>query len=84
MIITDGTNTWKVAYKYVKKIAISYQQELMWQCTRWEKAIGFDDWGYDEFFAVDEETLSHEILFASDTSILIHFKNNNIFISKIR
>jgi len=83
-IITDGINTWKITYKYVKKIAISYEQELMWQGTKWERAIGFDDWGYDEFFAVDEETLSHEILFASDASILIHFKNSNIFISKVR
>ena len=30
------------------------------------------------------QAVLHEILFASDASILIHFKNSNIFISKVR
>lgn len=26
--------------------------------TRWERSNGFDDWGYDEFLAINEDTLS--------------------------
>lgn len=35
---------------------------------------GFDNYGYDEFLEVDENILSHEILFASDATILVYFK----------
>lgn len=84
IIITDEINIWKITYKHVKSISINYKEEILWKDTRWEKTYGFDDWGYDEFFAVDKDTLSHEILFASDASILIYFKNKNIFISKVK
>lgn len=84
LIVSNQIYTWKITYKHVKSISINYQEEIMGKGTRWERTMGFDDWGYDEFFAIDEDTLSHEILFASDASILIHFKNHSISISKIK
>jgi hypothetical protein len=82
LIVTDKIKTWKITYTRGKSISVNYKEEIVWQGTRWERANGFDDWGYDEFFAIDEDTLSHEILFASDASILIHFRNHSISISK--
>ncbi|MEC0248191.1 hypothetical protein P4H65_20550 [Paenibacillus chitinolyticus] len=44
---------------------------------------GFDDFGYQEFLEVDENTISHEILFASGAQVLIHFQRHSIRISQI-
>lgn len=57
-----------MTYKSITKFNINYENEI-------EARRGFDDWGYDEFLPVDEQFLSHEILFASGATILIHFKN---------
>lgn len=83
LIIANGINTWKITYKNVKNLSINYKEEIMCKDTVWERTNGFDDWGYDEFSAINEDTLSHEILFASEATIRIYFKNNNIFISKV-
>jgi hypothetical protein len=72
----DDINTFKITYKNVKKFDVNYEEDEGWTATR-----GFDDWGYDEFLPIDEINLSHEILFASGSTILIHFKN--IMITKI-
>lgn len=77
--ITDSVDTFKITYKYIKKFNVNYEEVEGWGDRR-----GFDDWGYDEFLPIDEQTLSHEILFASGSTILIHFKNNNIFVTKIK
>ena len=77
--ITDGVDTFKITYKCIKKFNISYEA-----CEGWLERTGFDDWGYDEFLPIDEQTLSHEILFASGSTILIHFKNGNIFVTKVK
>lgn len=78
--VTDSVNTFKITYKCIKKFYVNYEEiEEDWSARR-----GFDTWGYDEFIPVDEQTLSHEILFASGSTILIHFKNNNIFVTKIK
>lgn len=39
---------------------------------------GFDDYGYNEFLEVDDNILSHEVLFASGATILVHFKKLSI------
>lgn len=83
LIITDEINIWKITYKYVRKISVNYQEEIMQQNDWWNGRVGFDDWGYDEFLPIDEQTLSHEILFASGSTILVHFKKGNIFINKV-
>lgn len=78
--ITDNENTFKITYKCVKKFDVNYEEDG----EDWHARRGFDDWGYDEFLPIDEQTLSHEILFASGSNILIHFKNNNIFVTKVK
>lgn len=40
------------------------------------------DWGYEEILDVNEDVLSHEILFSSGSKILIHFSNKMIKIYK--
>ncbi|WP_035294319.1 hypothetical protein [Clostridium sp. KNHs214] len=77
--VTDSVNTFKITYKCIKQFCVNYEEIEGWAARR-----GFDDWGYDEFLPVDEQTLSHEILFASGSTILIYFKNNNIFVTKIK
>jgi hypothetical protein len=77
--VMDGINTFKITYKCIKKFNVNYEEGIGWEDRR-----GFDDWGYGEFLPIDEQTLSHEILFASGSTILIHFKNGNIFATKVK
>jgi len=77
--VTDSNNTFRITYKCVKKFNVNYEEAEDMVNKR-----GFDDWGYDEFSSIDEQTVSHEIIFASGSTILIHFKNSNIFITKVK
>lgn len=78
ILVTNGNEKWQLSYKGIKKILFDYDINKALSENR-----GFDDWGYDELLDVDENILSHEILFASETKILIYFKNKNIFVKKI-
>lgn len=69
----------KITYKHIKQFNVNYKEAEGWGDRR-----GFDDWGYDEFLPIDEQTLSHEILFASGSTILICFKNGNVFVAKTK
>lgn len=79
IVITDGFNSWNIVYKKIKKISINYEHEI--DNSKRRKYRGFDDYGYDEFFQINEKTFSHEIFFASGATILIHFEK--IHINKI-
>ena len=76
MDITDGYNSWNIVYKKIKKISINYEQDI--DNSKRRLYSGFDNYGYDEFFQIDEKTFSHEILFASGATILIHFEKIQI------
>lgn len=78
--VTDSVNTFKITYKCIKKFSVNYKEDE----DDWAYRRGFDDWGYDEFLPIDEQTLSHEILFASGSTILVHFKKGNIFVIKTK
>ncbi|MDQ6420794.1 hypothetical protein RB620_15295 [Paenibacillus sp. LHD-117] len=43
---------------------------------------GFEEWGYDELLPVNDHLLSHEILFSSGSTILVHFFDKEISITK--
>jgi hypothetical protein len=77
--VTDYENTWEILYKGISKFNISYEVEK----GSFSELRGLDDWGYDEILEVDGDTLSHEILFASGASILIHFQKSNISILRV-
>lgn len=77
--VTNSVDTFKITYKHIKKFNVNYEEAEVWGDRR-----GFDDWGYDEFLPIDEQTLSHEILFASGSTILIYFKNGNVFVTKTK
>lgn len=76
--IENGENTWHIIYKGVTKIAVNYKDEQVNESSKRRFQYGFDDYGYDEFLEVNDKTLSHEILFASGATILVHFKNISI------
>lgn len=78
MEIEEGENTWNILYKGVTNVQINYENEKAEEDKVRRFQYGFDDYGYDEFLEVDENILSHEILFASDATILIHFKHISI------
>lgn len=83
IVITNTEKTWNIIYKKIKKIEVNYEQQPdVFKRKKRRTYEGFDDYGYDEFFQIDEKTLSHEILFASSATILIHFEK--ISISKIQ
>lgn len=65
----------RISYKYPVKFEVKYNKDI--------DRYGFDDWGYCEFLPVDEQTLSHEILFVSGATILIHFKDKNISVEEL-
>lgn len=76
--IENGQNAWRIIYKGVTKIAVNYKDEQANEISKRRFQYGFDDYGYDEFLEVDENVLSHEILFASESTILLHFKRISI------
>ncbi|EGW39340.1 hypothetical protein [Desulfosporosinus sp. OT] len=77
IILTDQERVWTITYKKVSKISVDYVKKK----GLYNNQKGFDDFGYDEFLDVDEDTLSHEILFASGAKSLVHFANKNIFVT---
>lgn len=78
IVITNTEHTWNISYNKIKKIAINYEQESDICERKRKKYRGFDDYGYDEFFQIDEKTLSHEILFASGATVLVYFQKISI------
>lgn len=78
--VTNAIDTWKLNYKCVQRFEVQYNNA---NTSSLSFHNGFDDWGYDELLAVNEGILSHEILFASGATILIHFPNQNILIEKV-
>lgn len=78
VVISNRLETFNLTYKKVTQFHVNYEEEegrtLSW---------GFDHWGYDECLPVNDEVLSHEVLFASGAILLVHFRNRNLFISKM-
>lgn len=78
IVISDGEFKWKLTYKQVKRTMMNYDSETDEHMSKW----GVHTWGYDEFLPKDDAYLTHEVLFASCASILIEFKNKNLFIDR--
>lgn len=79
LVITNTEHTWNIVYNKIKKIAVNYEQQPdIFERKKRREYRGFDDYGYNEFFQIDEKTLSHEILFASGATILVHFEKISI------
>jgi hypothetical protein len=76
IVLNNGISKLALKYRNVKKIEMNYNDA---QFDR-----GFDDVGYEEILDVDERILSHEILFASGATILIHFENKKMSLEKIQ
>lgn len=78
IFVEEGGEVWNITYKKIKKISINYEQQPDVFGRKKRTYEGFDTYGYDEFFQVDEKTLSHEILFASGATILVHFEKISV------
>jgi hypothetical protein len=76
--IENGEKKWHVVYKEVTRVEIDYKDDYTDESDKRRLQYGFDDYGYDEFLEVNDKILSHEILFASDANILVHFKKISI------
>ncbi len=75
--LTDGESCWRIIYKKIIKLQIDYSEN-----DTLFRSQGFGDWGYEKILDVNEDVLSHEILFSSGSKILVHFSNKMIEISK--
>lgn len=71
-------NVWEITYTGVTKVQINYEDEKAEENMKRRFQYGFDDYGYNEFLEVDDNILSHEVLFASEATILVHFKKISI------
>lgn len=78
LVIDNGQFCWQISYKEVSKIQISYEEQAESIGKNKKYYRGFDDYGYNEILEVTDTVLSHEILFASDATILVHFKKVGI------
>lgn len=77
--LCNRENAWEIIYKGVTKVQIDYEDENYTEKNkRREFQYGFDDYLEGEFLQVDDVTISHEMLFASFATILIHFKRISI------
>ncbi|MGG6310040.1 hypothetical protein [Paenibacillus macerans] len=80
LIVSNSDDKWTIAYSRVSRISLDFISGT----SSYEIGRGLDHWGYDEFAAVDHDTLSHEILFASGATLLVHFKDKHISLSRLR
>lgn len=74
--VSNARDEWTLIYNNVSRLGIAIEPPD--QLDR----RGFDDWGYDELLIVDEKTLSHEILFASGATFLIHFPDRGLTVKQ--
>lgn len=68
LVLEEDTDEWIIHYTDIKKIIIS----------DYDKSA-YDSLGYDELLLNDDETLSHEILFASGETIKIVFTGLDVY-----
>lgn len=78
LIVDNGEFCWQISYKEVTKIQINYEEQVENISQNRKYYRGFDDYGYNEILEVTDTTLSHEVLFASDATILVHFQKVSI------
>lgn len=78
MKISKGSQTWLIRYDHVTKLYLDFVEEDQFLFSPLTNNNAWDEWGYDEFSNVAEDTLSHEILFSSGSTILIYFKNISV------
>ena len=81
LIIYNESNEWQIDYVGIEKISLNYKKIESENLQYKQFQYGFDDFSYDEFFEVNDEIISHEILFASGAVFLIYFKK--ILIKKL-
>jgi hypothetical protein len=66
LYIVNRKEVYKIIYKGVKKFSTGYEQGAGQR--------GIDDLCHDELLVVDDKLLSHELLFASGTTMLFWFQ----------
>ena len=58
---------WTLRYRGVRRIEVRFSGDSKW-------GGGFQDWGYHELTDAGDGVLRHEILFRSDSTLLVEFE----------
>ncbi|MFD2115086.1 hypothetical protein ACFSTH_06165 [Paenibacillus yanchengensis] len=78
--ITDGYEEWVIKYSKINKLCFKYDSDT---CSE-DYGINIDCWGYHELLEIDENNISHEILFSSGTTLLVCFEDKGLSVEKVR
>lgn len=76
ILISKDNERFQICYSDITNLSITYNISKVQLGIRDDK--GFDSWGYSEFSELRDREFTHEILFASGATILIHFKKIKI------
>lgn len=76
IIVEREQEEWVIEYKKVVNLKINFNKSSD------DSHSGFAEWGYHELLPVDDNILSHEILFSSGATILVHFFDNELMVKK--
>ena len=74
--LTDEEETWTLTYRKVRGLEMDFSQK--------EAYRGFEDVLYEEILDIDEHNMSHELFFASETSLRIAFPNKAMKMTRAR
>ncbi|MFD2115642.1 hypothetical protein ACFSTH_11580 [Paenibacillus yanchengensis] len=78
--ITDGYEEWVIQYSNINKLCFKFDDD---KCIE-NFGINIDCWGYHELLEIDENNISHEILFSSGTTLLVCFENKGLSVEKVK
>lgn len=74
-VFSHEFGSYELIYSGVERFGLIFDRDEM---PEFYKMPQLDTWGYDEFLRVENKILSHEILFVSGATILIHFRRIKI------
>lgn len=76
IVVEYEQEEWVFEYKKIINLSINFNKNSD------DSHNGFEEWGYHELLPVDDNVLSHEILFSSGATILVHFFDKDITVKR--
>ncbi len=77
----ESGDLYTIRYSCLRECKIEYHADKR---DRKQNYFVLGDWGYDELFLTKDKWLRHEILFASDMTILLEFKHFSYEVKKLK
>jgi hypothetical protein len=72
----EETRLYSIRYERLRRVAFDFPTAEPWYMRFSDPGSNpIDDWMFDELTAVDDQVLSHEVLFSSGTTLRIEFEN---------